>query len=157
MTIQTIITLKKGKEFSIQRFHPWIFSGAIQKTEGPSEDGCWVEVQDFKKNILGYGHFQNGSISVRMLSFEKTEPSHNFWDHKIALALQLREISGLPSSATNSFRLIHGEGDGLPGLIVDFYDGIAVIQAHSVGMHVDRLAIAEGLKNVLGEKLRKEY
>lgn len=157
MTIQNTITLKKGKEFSIQRFHPWIFSGAIQKTEGPVHDGCWVEVRDFKKDTLGYGHFQNGSISVRMLSFEKREPSHDFWDDKIALALRLREISGLPSGTTDSFRLIHGEGDGLPGLIIDYYNGVAVMQAHSVGMHLDRLAITEGLKSILGKNLMAVY
>jgi len=157
MTIQRKITLKKGKEFSIQRFHPWIFSGAIQKTEGPLQDGCWVEVTDFKNNTLGYGHYQNGSISVRMLSFEKNEPGSDFWERKIALAIRLREISSLPSDITNSFRLIHGEGDGLPGLIVDYYNGVAVVQAHSVGMHVDRFSIADALRNILGSKLTTVY
>ncbi len=157
MTIQRKVTLKKGKEFSIQRFHPWIFSGAIQKTEGPLQDGCWVEVADFRNNTLGHGHYQNGSISVRMLSFEKQQPTSDFWEKKIALAVRLREISGLPSDATNSFRLIHGEGDGLPGLIVDYYNGVAVVQAHSVGMHQDRFSISDALRNILGNKLTAVY
>lgn len=157
MTIQNKVFLKKGKEFSIQRFHPWIFSGAIQKTEGDLPEGCWVEVKDFKNNTLGYGHFQNGSIAVRMLSFDQREPEDDFWDDKIALAVRLREISGLPSGTTDSFRLIHGEGDGLPGLIVDYYNGVAIVQAHSVGMHLDRFAITKGLKNILGNRLTCTY
>lgn len=157
MTIQRKVVLKKGKEFSIQRFHPWIFSGAIQKTEGDLQDGCWVEVTDFKNNTLGYGHYQHGSISVRMLSFENHEPADNFWEDKIAQAIRLRNISGLPSAATDSFRLIHGEGDGLPGLIVDYYNGVAVVQAHSVGMHLDRFAISAALRNMLPDSLTAVY
>jgi 23S rRNA (cytosine1962-C5)-methyltransferase len=149
MTISGKITLKKGKEISIQRFHPWIFSGAIQKMEGETTDGSWVEVQDFKSNILGYGHYQNGSIAVRMLSFDKPAPSETFWEEKFSRALQTRNAAGLPSSVTNAFRLIHGEGDGLPGLIIDYYDGVAIVQAHSVGMHLDRMNIAAALqKNI---------
>ena len=157
MTIQSKITLKKGKEFSIQRFHPWVFSGAIHKNEGDLQDGCWVEVIDYKGNTLGFGHYQNGSIAVRMLSFEREKPSSSFWEEKLAKALRLRQVSNLPSKSTNAFRLIHGEGDGLPGLIIDYYDGIAVVQAHSVGMHVDRTTIAEGLRNVLGDSLKSIY
>src|SRR5688572_14537944 len=148
MTISGKIVLKKGKEFSIQRFHPWIFSGAIQKMEGEVTDGCWVEVHDSKSTILGYGHYQNGSIAVRMLSFEKTLPSENFWIIKFQKALYTRKASGLPAETTNAFRLIHAEGDGLPGLIIDYYDGVAVVQAHSVGMHNDRLHIAAALQKV---------
>ena len=154
MTIQGKVFLKKGKEFSIQRFHPWIFSGAIQKIEGDAQDGCPVEVVDFKNNTLGFGHYQNGSIAVRMLSFKDGQPSFDFWITKIKNALKLRLGSGLPSETTNAYRLIHGEGDGLPGLIIDYYDGVAVMQAHSVGMHIDRKDIAEALKSVLGEKLK---
>jgi 23S rRNA (cytosine1962-C5)-methyltransferase len=157
MLIQSKITLKKGKEFSIQRFHPWVFSGAIQSTEGDMKDGCWVEVCDYKSNTLGFGHYQNGSIAVRMLSFSKEKPSENFWTEKFTKAQQLRLVSNLPSKETNSFRLIHGEGDGLPGLIVDYYAGVAVVQAHSVGMHNDRHTIAEGLQKVIGEKLTSIY
>jgi 23S rRNA (cytosine1962-C5)-methyltransferase len=153
MTIAGRIFLKKGKEFSIQRFHPWIFSGAIQKMEGDITDGCWVEVQDFKSNTLGFGHYQNGSIAVRMLSFESKTPDENFWADKLNQAFKTRIASGLPSDATNAFRLIHGEGDGLPGLIIDYYDGVAVVQAHSAGMHHNRHQIAAGLhKNLEGLK-----
>jgi 23S rRNA (cytosine1962-C5)-methyltransferase len=153
MTIAGRIFLKKGKEFSIQRLHPWIFSGAIQKMEGDITDGCWVEVQDHKSNPLGFGHYQNGSIAVRMLSFEAKTPDENFWSEKLNRAFKTRIASGLPSPTTNAFRLIHGEGDGLSGLIIDYYDGVAVMQAHSVGMHQDRHAIAAGLhKNLEGLK-----
>jgi 23S rRNA (cytosine1962-C5)-methyltransferase len=157
MNIQSKVFLKKGKEYSIQRFHPWIFSGAIQKSEGSLNDGCWVEVVDFKNNTLGFGHYQNGSIAIRMLSFDKMPPTENFWQQKLNHAFKLREISNLPSEGTNSFRLVHGEGDGLPGLIVDFYDGVAIVQAHSVGMHLDRSHVADGLKKCLGDKLNSVY
>jgi 23S rRNA (cytosine1962-C5)-methyltransferase len=148
MTISGKITLKKGKEISIRRFHPWIFSGAIQKMEGETADGGWVEVQDARSSTLGFGHYQNGSIAVRMLSFSDTPPAENFWEEKLRNALYLRNAAGLPSEATNALRLIHGEGDGLPGLIIDYYDGIAIIQAHSVGMHHDRMNIAAALQKV---------
>lgn len=157
MTIAGRIFLKKGKEFSIQRFHPWIFSGAIQKMEGEVTDGCWVEVLDFKNNTLGFGHYQNGSIAVRLLSFEKTAPGEKFWMDRFFQAIGLRRSAGLPSAHTNAFRLIHGEGDGLPGLIIDYYDGIAVVQAHSAGMHLDRRRIAEGLQEVFPGQLRALY
>src|SRR5688572_10702119 len=107
MTIAGKISLKKGKEISIQRLHPWIFSGAIQKKEGELTDGSWVEVQDFKSNTLGFGHYQNGSIAVRMLSFDKTSPDGNFWVTKFQKALQTRQASALPSDITNAFRIIH--------------------------------------------------
>lgn len=149
MTISGKITLKKGKEISIRRLHPWIFSGAIQKMEGEAADGGWVEIQDARASTLGFGHYQNGSIAVRMLSFSDTAPSENFWEEKLRRACQLRAAAGLPSAATNAMRLIHGEGDGLPGLIIDYYDGIAIIQAHSVGMHHDRLQIAAALQKVM--------
>lgn len=157
MTITGKVILKKGKEQSIQRFHPWIFSGAIQKMEGELVDGCTVEVQDFRNKTLGFGHYQNGSISVRVLSFDKQAPTPELWKQKIAAAYQVRVSAGIPSKTTQAFRLIHGEGDGLPGLIVDYYDGAAVMQAHSVGMHVDRHAIAEALQRVLGEDLKVVY
>jgi 23S rRNA (cytosine1962-C5)-methyltransferase len=149
MTISGKIVLKKGKEISIERFHPWIFSGAIQKKEGELADGSWVEVQNFKGQILGFGHYQNGSIAVRMLSFGKTAPDDNFWFTKIERALQTRKASDLPSASTTAYRIIHAEGDGLPGLIVDYYDGVAIVQAHSMGMHLDRAYIADGLKRAI--------
>lgn len=157
MTISGKIILKKGKEISIQRFHPWIFSGAIQKIDGAVTEGCWVEVIDFKNQTLGFGHYQNGSIAVRMLSFKSERPSENFWSEKIAAALAVRNSAGLPDTTTNAFRLIHGEGDGLPGLIVDYYAGALVMQAHSAGMHNDRHDIANALQKVFGNNLISIY
>lgn len=154
--MQGKIILKKGKEYSIERFHPWIFSGAIQETTGDLADGSWVEVFSSKKKTLGFGHYQRGSITVRMLCFDPEIPT-NFWTTKIQRALQLRKNAGLITPDTNAFRLIHGEGDGLPGLIIDYYNGIAVVQAHSVGMHADRKNIVEGLKEALGDLLKAVY
>jgi len=157
MTLSGRIILKKGKEVSIQRKHPWIFSGAIQKLEGISTEGTWVEVTDFKGETLGYGHYQNGSIAVRMLSFDPSRPTENFWIERLSAALETRKASGLPSADTNAFRLVHGEGDGLPGLVIDYYDGVPVVQAHSAGMHLDRAIIAEALKEVLQGYLKAIY
>ena len=154
--MQTKVILKKGKEYSIERFHPWIFSGAIQNMVGDPTDGCWVEVLDYKKKVLGFGHYQKGSITVRMLSFDNAVGS-DFWSTKISRAVQLRKSSGLPSATTNAYRLIHGEGDGLPGLIVDYYNGVAVMQAHSVGMHVDRMHIVDALRKCIGDDLKAVY
>lgn len=151
MAIQGKVTIKKGKEYSIQRLHPWIFSGAIQKTEGHLHDGSWVEVQRHDGQVLGFGHFQSGSISVRMLGFQDQAPDDNFYRNKVLRALMLRKIANLPSETTNCFRLIHGEGDGLPGLIIDCYDRAAVIQAHSVGMHEDRSLITIALREAIPE------
>lgn len=150
------IILKKGKEYSIERFHPWIFSGAIQSIEGDILDGGWVDVFAYSKKYLGSGHYQKGSITVRMLSFREL-PSANFWEMKLQKALRLRKNENLPSESTNAFRLIHGEGDGLPGLIVDIYNGIAVVQAHSVGMHTDRVQIADALKKLFDDNLAAVY
>lgn len=157
MIITGDIILKKGKEYSIERFHPWIFSGAIQKTQGNLTDGYWVKVFSYKNEVLGYGHYQNGSIAVRMLSFDKQEPDENFWVNKLSNAWKVRSNSGLPNEATNTFRLVHGEGDGLPGLIIDIYDGVAVVQAHDAGMHLDRSEVAKALQTVLGKELKAVY
>jgi 23S rRNA (cytosine1962-C5)-methyltransferase len=157
MEITGRIILKKGKEQSIQRFHPWIFSGAILKMDGIVEDGSWVEVQSYKETTLGFGHYQDGSIAVRILSFQDSIPDENFWTSKIKNAFTLRRSAGLPSSETNAFRLIHAEGDGLPGLIIDYYNGVAIVQAHSVGMHMDRHNIAAAIVKVLGEECRAVY
>src|SRR5690606_18073758 len=142
------IILKKGKENSIERFHPWIFSGAIQKTEGELTDGCWVDVFNYKNKYLGSGHYQKGSITVRMLTFGQPA-GPDFWKEKFSRALQTRKAQNIPSTETNAYRLVHGEGDGLPGLITDIYNGVAVVQSHSVGMHLDRHAVASALKEVL--------
>lgn len=157
MEIAGKIVLKKGKEHSIQRFHPWVFSGAIQKMEGAIVNGSWVEVADHKAGTLGFGHYQNGSIAVRILTFEKSLPTDDFWILRLNRARDLRLNSGLPSEVTNAYRLIHAEGDGLPGLIVDIYDGVAIVQAHSIGMHLDRHRIAEALVIVLGENCQTIY
>jgi len=157
MNIQGKIILKKGREQSIERFHPWIFSGGIQSKEGDLPDGCWVEIQNYKKKTLGYGHYQNGSIAIRVLSFGDEAIPGDFWKQRISKALRARHSSGLPTTQTNAFRLIHGEGDGLPGLIVDIYDGVAVVQAHDAGMHLDRAAIAKGLDEVFEKSLKAIY
>ncbi|QOI98820.1 MAG: class I SAM-dependent rRNA methyltransferase [Flammeovirgaceae bacterium] len=151
------LRLKPGKEQSLKRFHPWVFSGAIHSTEGNPADGEWVEVADARNKTIGFGHYQKGSITVRMLSFNSTLPAENFWTTKIETAVALRLAAGLPIELTNAFRLIHAEGDGLPGLIIDYYNGVAVMQAHSAGMHIDRKAIADALQSVLQEKLKAVY
>jgi 23S rRNA (cytosine1962-C5)-methyltransferase len=156
MTITGKIILKKGKEHSIERFHPWIFSGAIAEMTTEVTDGNWIEVLDYKKKTLGFGHYQNGSIAVRILQFEGNVPDENFWNNRFRNALSVRNSSSLPSTSTTCFRLIHGEGDGLPGLIIDIYDGVAVVQAHSIGMHNDRTNIANALKNVF-EDIKAVY
>lgn len=157
MTISGKVVLRKGKEVSIQRYHPWIFSGAIQKLEGQPTDGSWVEVSDFRGSLLGFGHYQNGSIAVRMLSFRPHPPEKDFWVNKFSDARALRQCAGLPTADTNAFRLIHGEGDGLPGLIVDYYDGVLVMQAHDAGMHRDRHNIAQSLQEVFGTAITAIY
>ena len=157
MAVSGKVILHKGKEHSIERFHPWIFSGAISKMEGSVTDGCWVELCDFKNRLLGFGHYQNGSIAVRVLQFGQQPLSEDFWAKRFQDALRLRNSSDLPSKSTTCFRLIHAEGDGLPGLIIDFYEGIAVVQAHSVGMHEDRKRIAAALKEVLGDDLKSVF
>lgn len=151
------VVLKKGKDFSIQRLHPWIFSGAIARLEGPVLDGDWVTVVNASGKILGHGHYQNGSISVRVLSFLEAIPTAELYAGKISAACTLREKAGIISKNTTAFRLIHGEGDGLPGLIIDYYEGVAVVQAHSFGMHTDRNLISEALQKVLGQNLIALY
>lgn len=157
MEIKGKIFLKKGKEQSILRRHPWLFSGAIHKTEGTITDGDWVSVLDAGGNVLGYGHHQKGSITVRLLSFDQTAPRADFYAEKISTAARQRANINIQSSTTNAYRLVHGEGDGLPGLIVDMYNGVAVVQAHSHGMHSDRVAIAQAIKDVFNESVNAVY
>lgn len=157
MTISGKVFLKKGKDISIRRFHPWIFSGAIAKTEGVLSDGAWVQVVDAGGDTLGFGHFQQGSIAVRILSFGTEPPSPDFWQSKIANAMAVRRAAGLPNETTNACRLIHAEGDGLPGLIADLYADTVVLQAHDAGMHLDRFDIARAFKHALGDSLRAIY
>src|SRR3954468_21187198 len=124
------ITLHKGKEVSIQRRHPWVFSGAIKIKDGDLKDGDIVEVYSAQNQFLGTGHYQESSISVRIFSFEKVEVDENFWFNKISAAYNYRLQLSILNEHTNVCRLVFGEGDGLPGLIVDHYDGHVVFQAH---------------------------
>jgi len=152
------VILKSGKEQSLLRFHPWIFSGAIHEIEGRVEEGDVVEVVSSKNEFLAMGHVQIGSIAVRIFSFEKVEPDYNFWKGKLDRALDVREKLGLVDNAqTNAYRLVHGEGDGMSGLIIDFYNGTAVMQAHSAGMFLIRETIAKALKEVMGDRLVAVY
>lgn len=141
------ITLKSKRESSLRRFHPWVFSGAIAKQEPEIQEGDWVEVHSQGGEFLGCGHFQNGSIVVRILSFSPIQPDSTFWKQRLTGAFHYRKRLGLPQDpqTTNCYRLVHAEGDGLPGLVVDIYDKVAVVQCHSVGMHRDRMQIAEAL------------
>lgn len=152
------IILKSGKESSLQRFHPWIFSGAIADAEGSPEEGELVEVLTSKREFIAIGHAQIGSIAVRVLSFEQIEIDAAFWETRLEAAFDMRKAIGLVAGeANNAYRLVHGEGDNLPGLIVDVYAQTAVIQAHSPGMHFARLEIAEALKKVMGNELSHIY
>lgn len=151
--IQGEVRLKKDKDHSIRRFHPWVFSGAIQTKSQLLSEGCWVRVLAHNGSILGHGHYQSGSITVRLLSFGEGIPSKDFWIEKLQAALSLRHAIGLYDSSTTVFRLIHGEGDGLPGLIVDYYNGAVVMQAHSIGMHLERHTIAQALQQLFKDSL----
>ena len=140
------IQLKPKKEESLQRFHPWVFSGAIQRIEGKPIEGDLVEVLDSIRNFLAIGHYQIGSIAVRVVSFEELEINDNFWAKKIRNAYAMRKSLGLITpNENNTYRLVHGEGDSLPGLIVDVYDDTAVMQAHSIGMHETRKILAKAI------------
>lgn len=152
------VVLKSGKEQSLKRFHPWVFSGAIREINGEPAEGDLVKVISNKNEFLGIGHYQIGSIAVRIVSFDNVEVNYEFWKVKIESAWNLRKMLGLAESEdTNVFRLVHGEGDNMPGLIVDFYNGTAVMQAHSVGMHFTREHVVNALREVLGEKLKAVY
>jgi 23S rRNA (cytosine1962-C5)-methyltransferase len=149
MAERTRIILKSGKDQSLRRFHPWIFSGAIKKIHGPAREGDVVDVFDNKDEYLASGHYQEGSIAVRVLSFERGEADQDFWDERIAGAWKLREELGLAGNPeTTVFRWVNAEGDGLPGLIIDYYAGAAVIQMHSVGMYRSLESIRAALLKV---------
>jgi len=152
------IILKPGKEQSLQRFHPWVFSGAIKKIDGNPTDGDVVRITDWQDNFLAIGHYQTGSIAVRIFSFVDVEINRSFWYGKLSKALDVRKKLGLfANPVTNIFRLIHGEGDGLPGLIVDIYGSTAVIQAHSAGMFLIRKLLAELIVEVMGNDITSVY
>lgn len=152
------IILKAGKDRSVFRYHPWIFSGAIAKIEGDLKEGDVVKVYNAERVYLATGHYQIGSIAVRILTFREEEIDYEFWKTKIARAYHMRQVIGLTDTpANNVFRLIHGEGDDLPGLVIDYYAGVAVVQFHSVGMYLERENIARALLDVLGDKILAIY
>lgn len=152
------VFLKSGKEESLKRFHPWVFSGAIAKVEGEPEEGEIVDVYTSKKEFIACGHFQIGSIAVRVLTFRQEEICFNFWKRRLEVALDLRRSLGLVDNPeNNTYRLVHGEGDNLPGLIIDVYGQTAVMQAHSVGIHVYRQVIADALSEVMGNIVKHIY
>ena len=154
------VYLKQGKEESLKRFHPWIFSGAIQAVEGKDdiEEGETVRVLTSGGEFIAVGHYQIGSIAIRVLSFDNVEIDESFWENRILSALQVRISIGIADNLQNdTYRLIHGEGDNLPGLIVDCYGKTAVMQAHSVGMHVARMAVCHALVKVMGARIEHIY
>jgi 23S rRNA (cytosine1962-C5)-methyltransferase len=148
------IILKSGKDQSVRRYHPWIFSGAIKKIYGNPVEGDVVDVYDNKDDFLAVGHYQAGSIAVRIISFAEVDPDMDFFWVRLKSALKYREAMGLTNDPqTNVFRLVNAEGDSLPGLIIDYYNGVAVMQIHSAGMYRMRKELTEILKQILGEKL----
>ncbi len=153
------IYLKPGKEESLKRFHPWVFSGAIARMDGEPEEGEVVEVYTAQKEFIAKGHFQIGSIAVRVLTFRQDEAIDAcFWRRRLDIALQMRRSIGLVGREdNNTYRLVHGEGDNLPGLIIDIYARTAVMQAHSAGMHLDRMAIADALAEVMQGEIDNIY
>lgn len=157
MTTKTI-QLKKGKEESLKRFHPWIFSGAILRMDDGIEEGELVKVVTFHREFIAIGHYQIGSIAVRILSFKDVNIDQEFWKSRLKAALNMRIAIGIADNPTNNtYRLVHGEGDLLPGLIIDCYGKTAVMQAHSVGMHVERLPICEALRSVMGSRIEHVF
>ena len=154
------VILRRGREDSLRRYHPWVFSGAIAEIQGNPAEGDLVSVHASDGSVLAYGHYQIGSIAVRVLSFDESALSLDFWEVMIARALQVRVTCGLHSETagqTNCYRLVHGEGDNLPGLIIDYYDGVCVMQAHSVGMFRAKKQISEALQKVYGPVLKAVY
>jgi 23S rRNA (cytosine1962-C5)-methyltransferase len=152
------IYLKPKKEIPVLRFHPWVFSGAIGKKEGVAKDGDIVKVYDSRENFLAVGHYYEGSIAVKLFSFEDIIPDTNFWKEKIQKAFDIREQLHITNnSISNAYRLVHGEGDGLPGLIIDVYAKVAVVQFHAVGMYKVRHFIKDALINTLGDRIEAIY
>lgn len=153
------VYLKPGKEESLKRFHPWVFSGAIASIEGQPEEGEVIDIYTSKKEFIAKGHLQTGSIAVRILSFKQDESiDKSFWVRKLSIAYAMRCAIGVAENPiNNTYRLIHGEGDNLPGLVIDIYARTAVMQAHSAGMHLQRMVIAEALTEVMGDKIDNIY
>ena len=152
------VYLKYGKEESLLRFHPWIFSGAIHHLDEGISEGETVRVVTGKGDFIATGHYQQGSIAVRVLSFDDVPIDEAFWQQRITSALSVRQAVGIADTPTNNtYRLVHGEGDLLPGLIIDVYGQTAVMQAHSIGMHLCRKTIAQCLKEVMGDRIANIY
>ena len=153
----TKIYLKKGRDESLKRFHPWVFSGAVAQVVGNPAEGDLVELYSAEGEFLAVGHYQVGSIAVRVLSFDRSALSPDYFEQMLSKAAAVRRSVGLPSEQTNCFRLVHGEGDNLPGLIIDWYDGVCVMQAHSAGMFRARKQICTALQTVFGDALKAVY
>lgn len=151
------IYLKRGKEESLKRFHPWIFSGAIHHIDEEPQEGETVKVFTSEGEYIATGHYQIGSIMVRVLSFRNETIDKDFYKKMLATALDVRHRIGVIGGNNNTYRLVHGEGDNLPGLVIDIYGNTAVMQAHSVGMHMDREMIALAMKDVMGETLQNIF
>ena len=156
--MQKSVILKRGKEESLLRFHPWIFSGAIADIKGAPDEGDIVDVYTHDGNWIAVGHIQVGSIAVRVLSFKQEPIDADFWYRRLSVAFEMRRSLGLIDREDhNIYRLVHGEGDNLPGLVIDVYGHTAVLQAHSVGMHCNRMDIADALMRVMGDRLKGIY
>ena len=152
------IYLKRGKEESLKRFHPWVFSGAIRNMDEGIAEGDTVRVITNEGDFIAVGHYQIGSIAVRVLSFDDIAIDGGFWEKRIASALSMRQSIGIADNPQNdTYRLVHGEGDNLPGLVVDCYGKTAVVQAHSVGMHVCRNEVCKALVEVMGSRIENVY
>ena len=157
-TMYRKVFLKKGKEESLRRFHPWIFSGAVQSTEGELEEGEVVRVITAGGEFIAVGHYQIGSIAVRVLSFSDVAIDREFWSSRLRSAFAMRRAIGIADNPrNNTYRLVHGEGDNLPGLVIDVYGDTAVMQAHSVGVHKERTDIARCLVDVAGDRIKNVY
>jgi 23S rRNA (cytosine1962-C5)-methyltransferase len=153
-----ILYLKPGKEESLKRFHPWVFSGAIARTGEEPEEGEVVEIHTSQKEFIAEGHYQIGGITVRILSFEREIIDAGFWKRKLEAAYNVRKSIGLAHGVNNNvYRLVNGEGDNLSGLIIDVYGKTAVMQAHSAGMHRERMAVAQALAEVTGGDMEHIY
>lgn len=152
------VYLKKNKEESLSRFHPWVFSGAIARMDEGIAEGDIVRVITDQDRFIALGHYQIGSIAVRVLSFCDVTIDDRYWQERLRSALTVRQAIGIADNPANdTYRLVHGEGDSLPGLVVDCYGDTAVMQAHSVGMHRDRMAIKDALLNVMGDRIHHIY
>ena len=150
--------LKKGKDESLKRFHPWVFSGALQQIPSDLEEGSIVRVLDSDGKFIAVGHWQIGSIAVRVLSFDDEEINFDFWKRRLKVADDVRRSIGVAGRADNTtYRMVHGEGDNLPGLVIDRYGSTVVMQAHSVGMHVCREEIAKAIVDVMNGEVENVY